>query len=233
MYKPWEIWTLRFNALLKFDGIRKYLDTQNLTGIILAGGKSRRLGRDKAVENIGSKRIVDRVISSVSSHCRDIIVVGNDAARKDELALGEDIKFVTDLYPDKGSLGGLYSGLKASSSNWNFLFACDMPFISESVLSLMINSELSDSIDVVVFEVDGYLQTTHALYQKTCLDKIEKSLLTNNLKMSGYFDQVRLRKLSDSLITAIPYAELSFFNVNTEEDLKRSRSIFGDMQGQI
>ena len=98
------------------------LSTQNITGIILAGGQSRRLGRDKALEKIGDYRIVDRVISAMSSTCGEIIVVGNNVDRKEQLDLGDDIRFVTDVYSDKGSLGGLYSGLKASLTDWNFLF---------------------------------------------------------------------------------------------------------------
>ena len=157
------------------------LNTQNITGIILAGGKSRRLGRDKALEKIGDCRIVDRVISAISSVCQEIIVVGNNIDRKDQLKLGDDICFVTDLYSDKGSLGGLYSGLKASQTDWNFLFACDMPFISTMILSSMLGAEIPDGTGVVAFEVDGYIQTTHALYKKSCLPMMEQNLLSNKL----------------------------------------------------
>ncbi len=205
------------------------LNTQNITGIILAGGKSRRLGRDKALEKIGDCRIVDRVISAISNVCQKIIVVGNNVDRKDQLNLGDDICFVTDLYSDKGSLGGLYSGLKASQTDWNFLFACDMPFISTTILSSMLGAEIPDGTGVVAFEVDGYIQTTHALYKKSCLPMMEQNLLSNKLRMNGYFDQVCLKKMSEELLANTPQGELSFFNVNTEEDLQRARSIYNNL----
>ena len=108
-----------------------------LTGILLAGGKSRRLGRDKAQELVGGRRIIDRVLHSLRQVTKFQTVVVDRFERIEELNIDTQINFVVDAYSNSGSLGGLYSGLQQSSTSWSVLVACDMPFLSSNLFEFM------------------------------------------------------------------------------------------------
>ena len=124
--------------------IRSLLATEEiniLTSIVLAGGKSLRLGRDKAFEVIGDDSLIQRVIRRLTSLSDQIIVVvaGEDALpRLSHLG----VKVVADIYPGKSSLGGIYTGLMTSDSPHNLVVACDMPFLNPALLGYMISFPL-------------------------------------------------------------------------------------------
>ncbi len=105
------------------------MEAIELTGILLAGGRSRCLGRDKAVERIGSERIIDRVIQTLAGVTTSQTVVVDRLNRIKELNIEKEIRYVVDSYSETGSLGGLFSGLSQSPTPWSFLAACDMPFL--------------------------------------------------------------------------------------------------------
>ena len=194
-----------------------------ISGILLAGGKSRRLGRDKALENLGGERIIDRVISRVAQCCSELIVVGDRPERSLELNLPEEIMFVHDTFEDSGSLGGLYTGLSKSSSDWSLVVACDMPFLSVDLLNDMKNKALSSQSHVFVPIIDGRFQPTHALYNRKCLPYIERNIQEGRLKMVGYFDEIEVQTIEFSSTNLEGEVARSFFNLNTEEDLKKAR----------
>ena len=105
-----------------------------VSGIALAGGMSRRLGRNKALEPVGGEPLVCRVIRRLSSVASQIVVVVNDERRARELPLPAVAKVVRDAYPDGGSLGGIFTGLRAAEGQWGFVVACDMPFLNLELL---------------------------------------------------------------------------------------------------
>ena len=96
--------------------------------IVLAGGKGLRLGHDKVIESIGGKSLLEHVISLIDSLGKEIIIVTAEERTFPQLTSHSKIKFTTDIYPGKGSLGGIYSGLLKSDSFYNLVVACDMPF---------------------------------------------------------------------------------------------------------
>ena len=198
-------------------------DFQKVTGIILAGGKSRRLGRDKAWEDVGGKRIIDRVIDTLQSSCEKVLIVGDRPERQDELDLPESIEYQSDDQKGKGSIGGLYTGLKASDTLWSLVVACDMPFISRELIGFMLSFISKNRCDAIVPVINGRYQPTHALYSSTCVPFIEKNISNGNFRMDSYFDEVYLEEISEDVIKGIKGAELSFFNVNTEDDLFTAR----------
>ncbi len=93
-------------------------DTDAVTGIVLAGGMSRRLGRDKAVEAIGGQSLISRVLDGLSHVADELVVVVNNQERAEELPLPDSVVVAVDIYPDTGSLGGIFTGLSASSNEW-------------------------------------------------------------------------------------------------------------------
>ena len=143
----------------------------NISCIVLAGGRSTRLGRNKVTEIIGEKSLLERVISCLAYFESDIIVV---TAKKPTLPQRIDypkLKIVSDIHPGKGSLGGVYSGLVASNSFYNLVVACDMPFLNRKLLSYMV--EISNGYDLVVPRLDDIFEPLHAVYSKGCIAPME------------------------------------------------------------
>jgi len=193
------------------------------TGVILAGGLSRRLGRDKAVEPIGGQPLIQRVIQRVEQVCQEIAVVVANQDRAAGLPLEPQHQVVLDRYAGAGSLGGIFSGLDAAINQWTLVVACDMPFLNLSLLRHML--ALREDADAVVPMIEGRPEPTHALYSKACLPFIEPRLIAGDLKISGFYDQVRVRYLPEEEVAALDPEFLSFFNVNTPEDLERALSL--------
>ena len=201
-------------------------DTDAVTGIVLAGGMSRRLGRDKAVETIGGQSLISRVLDSLSPVAQELVVVVNNHEREEELALPDSVVVAVDIYPDTGSLGGIFTGLSASSNHWGFVVACDMPFLNLELLEYLLSQR--GGHDVVVPVIDHRPEPTHAAYSRVCLPAIETRLRANDLKIAKFFDDVRAKYVSQRNIEDLDPGGLSFFNVNTEEDLTRARMLAGE-----
>ena len=197
----------------------------DITAVILAGGQSRRLGRDKAVEPFAGEPLICRVIRRASEavSADQVVVVVADRARAAALPLDGSHQTAVDVFPDCGSLGGIYTGLNAASTDWSLVTACDMPFLSAPLLAYM--AGLRDGVDAVVPVVDGRPEPTHALYSRGCLPAIETRLRVGQLKISGFFDNVAVRYVPESAIREFDPDLLSFFNINRPEDLSRAMEL--------
>lgn len=206
------------------------IDTgRGVTGIILAGGLSRRLGRDKAVEPIDGQPLVGRVMDALSGIADELVVVVNTPQRGRELPLRDSAVVAVDIYPNAGSLGGIFTGLSSASNQWGIVVACDMPFLNLDLLSYLLS--FRESHDAVVPVLDGRPEPTHAAYSKVCLSAIEARLEANDLKIARFFDDVRVKYVSQRRVEEIDPGRRSFFNVNTEEDLARARLLAGEGAG--
>ena len=194
-----------------------------LSAIVLAGGMSRRLGRDKAVEPVGGEPLIRRVIGRVSGIAEETVVVVADMERASALALPDSVKIAADVFPGKGSLGGIFSGLSAAEGEWGLVVSCDMPFLNNHLFQHMLG--LRAGSDAVVPVLDGRPEPTHALYSRTCLPYIERQLQANDLKIANFFDAVRVNFLSEDEIDKLDPEHLSFFNINTEQDLERALAL--------
>lgn len=193
-----------------------------MTAIVLAGGKGRRLGRDKAQEIIGGQSLIQRVIERLSLISDDILIV---TASKDQLpdtAL-KGVKTVFDSYPAKGALVGLYSGLKESNSNHSLVVGCDMPFLNTDLLRHL--ESLAADFDVVIPRLHDNLEPLHAVYSKNCIAPIEARLDEGDLKMSDFIDAVKVRYVEQDEVDKFDPHHLSFMNVNSESDLKRAQTL--------
>ena len=191
--------------------------------IVLAGGKGIRLGRNKVTVNIGNRSLLQRVISNLSFLDADIIVV---TAKKEPLPQNIDyprLKVIGDIYPGKGSLGGIYSGLKASDSFHNFVVACDMPFLKRELIQYMI--EVSADNDVIVPRLGDIIEPLHAVYSKNCIPSIEDLFNQGELQIFQFFPFVKMRYIEEEEIDKYDPEHLSFFNINTEKDLMQAKEI--------
>ncbi len=205
------------------EHVARETNGSQVTGIILAGGRSRRLGRDKAVEPFGGQPLIRRVIERVTTLTDEIVVVVADTARGQALPLDVEHRLAVDIYPEGGSLGGIFSGLSAANTDWSLVVACDMPFLSVPLLERML--ELRGDSNAVVPQPGVFPEPTHALYSRACLPHIEARLQARDLKISGFFDDVRVRYLDEGEVRRFDPELLSFFNVNSPEDLARARAL--------
>jgi molybdopterin-guanine dinucleotide biosynthesis protein A len=187
---------------------------QSITGVILAGGKSNRMGQNKALMSLGGKRLVDRVVEVMRSVFDDLLMVTNTPGVYADL----DLPMVRDVWPEKGSLGGVYSAIYHVATSYCLVVACDMPFLQAAVLRYLI-TQIND-YDVVVPDVLGELQTLHAIYSKACLQPIERRLEMHRLRIIGFFPDVRVRTVTASELEPYDPALLAFQNLNTPEEFQ-------------
>jgi molybdopterin-guanine dinucleotide biosynthesis protein A len=195
-----------------------------VTGVIQAGGKSTRMGgQPKALMDLGGRRIIERVAGVLAGAVDDLLIVTN----MPELYAFLGLPMVPDVYPDHGSLGGIYSGLKAASGGAAFTVACDMPFLRREVVRLVV--EHAPLGDVVIPRVGDQYETMHAAYQKSCLPHMEERLLAGRLKIVGFFDKVRVVVIDEAEIARYVDPAVVFMNVNTPEELERARALVREL----
>ena len=198
-----------------------------MTSIVLAGGKGLRLGRYKALEKIGDRTLLERVIDSLTLLDGEIIVVIRQGQPTPPMPTGVT-RVVVDIYPDKSALGGIYTGLVASSSLYNLVVACDMPLLNLSLLRYLI--QLVPDFDAVIPRIGGSVEALHAVYSKNCLTPIRNQIEQGNLKVSDLPSQMRVRFVEEEEIDRFDSEHLSFFNINTEADLERAKALLGELE---
>ena len=195
-----------------------------VTGVIQAGDRSVRMGgRPKGLMELGGRRLVERVLMALTPVVDDVLVVTNTP----QLYAFLGLPMVQDVYPDRGSLGGIYSGLRAAPGQAALTVACDMPFLHPEVLKLV--AERSGEGDVVIPRVGDQLETLHAAYGKACLPHIEERLLAGKLKIIGFFEKVRVVEITEADVARFRDPRLVFMNVNTPEELDRARELMAEL----
>jgi len=182
-----------------------------------------RLGRDKVQETVGNSNLLQRALSQLTPFNGDIIIVTAGAKSIPQVNGYQGFRIVTDIYPGKGALGGIYTGLAESNSAYNLVVACDMPFLNQALLRYMM--ELSAGFDLVVPRLGELVEPLHAVYARGCLAPIEGLIKRGNLEVRALFDLVKVRYVEASEIDRFDPQHLSFFNVNTEADLEKARQM--------
>ena len=195
----------------------------NVSCVILAGGKGLRLGKDKVLETVGNKCLIDRVISSISPLCQDIIIVTGAKQTIPQSISHPNLRVVTDILPDKGPLGGIYTGLLTSDTFYNLVVACDMPFLNQDLLHYLLRSAVN--FDIAIPRRNNLVEPLHAVYSKNCIASIESILKQNKKVIVELFDYVKVRYVEANEIEQFDPQHLSFFNINTKEDLEQAKNI--------
>lgn len=193
---------------------------RQISCIILAGGKSARIGRDKAFITIDKKPIIEEQTDILSKIFDEIIIVTNALNHFKYVKA----KVVKDIVPDSGPLGGLYSGLAVSSNIHSFLIGCDMPFINLELIEYLIE-QIEENDIVVPFSSKG-LETLFAIYSLNCLDTIRRQIELKTLRLSGILDFHRVRYIDRKEVEKFDPQELSFFNINNPEDFEKAKKIW-------
>lgn len=191
-------------------------DLSKVTSIILAGGKNLRLGRNKAIENIGDITLIERVAKRLGTLTNQYIII--TSGDKFELPGPCKAEMLADVYYGKGPMGGIYTGLLAARSSVSIVVVCDMPFVNNKLLSYMLG--LSTDYDAVVPRLnDGMIEPLHAIYSKSCLEEMKERLESDHLKVHRFLDTMRVRYVERAECQEHDPKLLSFFNINYQEDL--------------
>ena len=192
----------------------------DISCIVLAGGRSSRLGHNKAQVNIGDKSLFQRVLDGISFLEGEIIVVTSGKEDFSSLSYYPRHRIVTDIYPSRGPLVGIFSGLQVSKSRYNIVVACDMPVLNQALLSHMI--QLAGGFDVVIPRSGDMVEPLHTVCSKSCLVPMERMIKQGNLSVRELFPVVKVRYIEAEEINRFDPEHLSFFNINTKADLKRA-----------
>lgn len=212
-----------------------------VSGIILVGGSSRRMGQDKALLPVGNQRLIDRVVSLVGAVADDLLVVASGAERY----RSPHWRVVQDAFPGAGSLGGLYSGLQAARYSYAVAVAVDMPFLNPDLLRYLIR--VGRDWDATVPQVnpfrlsarpgrDGHaptardadLQPLHAVYHRRVAIAIRECIRQGDLRMISFLPLVRVRLVSNEETARYDPEGLSFFNANTPDDWRAVQERLND-----
>ncbi len=203
----------------------------DVTGVLLAGGNSRRMGEDKRYLVVGEQTLLERGLAVLRSIFQEVLVV----IAQDSLPLNVDARVVRDLVPDCGSLGGLYTGLTQATTPYIFVVACDMPFLDPAVITQFTSRRAS--ADIVMAKLAARLHPMHALYGKRCLPVVDQMIQARQLKIQGMVSHssLRVQYVTEADLLTIDPSGRSFHNVNTPADLEVARSLLSRLppSGQL
>ena len=186
----------------------------DITGIILVGGKSRRMGRDKAFLKVGGKPLFEITLELFRGHFAQILLVGN----REERFAPYGLPVVPDIFPGS-SLGGLYTGLYAAQTEHVFVSSCDLPYPSAKVLRYLCS--LREGFDAVVVSTGYGYEPLFALYSKRCLAPIKALLDAGEFCAYAYYPQIRVRYVPTEELAPFDLDGRAFLNLNTPEEFAR------------
>lgn len=183
-----------------------------MNAVILAGGRSSRMGSNKAFLELKGKTFIELQIELLREMFDEIFISANTPSEYEYL----NLPVFTDIYPGKGPLGGIYTSLINSSSFHTFMLACDMPFAGPELIKYL--KELTKEYDVVIPKSERGFEPLHAFYSKNCIDPIKRELDENNLRIISFFPHVNVKIVElDSLASSDSF-ENSIKNLNTRDE---------------
>jgi molybdopterin-guanine dinucleotide biosynthesis protein A len=197
-------------------GVDTRLPSPEPSGIILAGGQSRRFGADKALLPLGGRPLIAHTVEKLVALSDDVVVVTNSDAYA---RLSLPVRLIPDERPGEGSLMGIYSGLRAARHAVSLVVACDMPFLDLSLLRYMLR--LAADYDVVMPTLEGMCEPLHAVYTRACVGPIARLLARGERQIIAFLPDVRVRYVTVREVDLFDPQRLSFVNVNTPEDWER------------
>ncbi len=183
-----------------------------MTAVILAGGKSRRMGSNKAFLKLKGKTFIERQIELLIEMFDEIFISANTPSEYESL----NLPVFKDIYPEKGPLCGIYTSLVNSSSFYTFMLACDMPFVESGLIKHL--KGFTKEYDVVVPKSERGLEPLHAFYSKNCIDPIMRELDADNLKIISFFPHVKVKIVELESLTSPDSFKNSIKNLNTRNE---------------
>ena len=214
-----------------------------VTGVILAGGKSRRMGENKALMRLGDNSLIGHVIRCLQNVTDELLLITNSPTEYAHL----DVPMHGDILPDAGALGGVYTGVTHASYDAVLCVACDSPFLNPNLLTYLVsvlgeydavmpytyssrqtpfcrNKDIGNTNRSYGDDTQITLQTLCAAYSKRCLPIIELMLQESELRVHALQERARIQRVSPEVWRAFDPEGMSFFNINTPGDFKRADS---------
>lgn len=177
------------------------------------------MGEGKASLKIGRKQVIELILEKLRVAFDNVLIVGNSSF----IYPLSQVRVLPDAILGKGPLGGIYTGLLNSKSQYNFFCACDMPFLNVDLLKFII-SEI-DGSDAVIPVVRGFVEPLHAIYSKRCLPAIKNCLENEDLKIKSFFCKVKCKYIPENKIKRYDPSLLSFLNLNTPQTVESVRDL--------
>jgi len=185
----------------------------DVTGVLLAGGKSRRMGYDKACIEVAGQSLISKSLDLLCRYFATVLISGD----RPDLAQ-PDIPAIADIYPGS-ALGGLYTGLRAARTDWIFVAPCDMPYPDSQILELLVNHRRG--FDAIVPRIPEGYEPVFALYHKNCLKHMEEMLQQGQYRIYDFYQRININYLDWQ---QMPDGwERSLLNINTPEQLDKLR----------
>lgn len=201
-----------------------------LTALILAGGRSRRMGQDKVWMALDGAALIEHVVARILPLAAEIIFSANAPERFAALARRLPIpsRVVADIWPGAGPLAGLHAGLIAARHDLVLALAADMPFVNPALIARMVN--LAQGFEAVVPQTmtetgEPGWEPLHALYRRSCAGAVAARLAAGDRRMLSFLADVRTRAVTPAEVAAVDPLASSFFNINTPEDWQRARGL--------
>ncbi len=196
-----------------------------ITTAIQAGGLSSRAGEDKALLKLHGVPLIELVLHKIEDLTDEILITTNNPKALEYL----QVRLVTDPMPGEGALRGLHTALASANNERVLVLACDMPFVQKEFLAAMLSINSSD--DVIVPMLDGNYEPLHAIYLRTpCLRAVENALNAGEKKLVSFFQDVRVHTLGEEIIGMYDPEGLSFYNINTPQDLQMAEEIYQNLR---
>ena len=194
------------------------------TGIIMAGGKSSRMGGNKALLRIDGKTVIENIAETLEKTVTDIIIVTNKF--EDYQFLG--LPMVEDRWKEMGPLAGIHAGLSASSTDKNLVVACDMPFISSELGDILLG--LLETFDAAVPNIAGQLHPLFAAYRKDIQEEINQAIQKQELRIRQFYKKIHTKIVTEDDLTKLQfdYQDHYLFNMNYPEEFEKALKLAAD-----
>lgn len=189
---------------------------------IQAGGRSQRMGQDKGLVLLGGKPLVQHVLDRAGALGQDVLVTTNRP--QDYAFLG--VRLVRDEVPEGGPLAGLRTALAAARADTVLALACDLPFVSRPLLEHLLS--LSGQAQVIVPWRAAGCEPLHAVYARSCLPAVDAALAAGETRVVAFYSQVSVLAIDDETLLRFDPGGLSFFNVNTLQDLEQAERLLAE-----
>lgn len=194
----------------------------NITGVILAGGESKRMGRDKATLEFSGDRLIKKTVHLFKSLFPTVIVISKETDHLKDL----DCLVIEDMLPDRGAMIGILTAFNHSVEEAIFVAACDMPFLNKDLISYIISE--GAGFDVALPVVAGKKHPLHALYSRASCEPMSEALKKGKKSLNAFIDSLvpgKVRLIDEEEIRQVDAETLSLFNMNTVEELEIAKNI--------
>jgi len=194
-----------------------------VTGIILAGGKSLRMGTDKGLQELCGKPLISYAIQVLSGLCSNMIISSSSDGYK---SFGYQV--VADEFPGIGPMGGIYSALRQSNTERNLILSCDLPFVSEELLSFILENAIGCQV-AVPWQGNQHYEPLCGFYRLSVLEKMESFIQRGNYKLPDLFEEISINRLIINNESDFYHGNL-FLNVNSKHDLEAAEKLMNNMK---